>query len=110
MIARLSLAVFYIITRKLLGAFYVDQKKKGLLPSTLPSEHEQWGSTAEETKTSFDVKLNITMTVICAIPYDISTKASSACYLCYIDSTATSLTFGANTAPYGYGWIAIGKQ
>ena len=70
----------------------------------------QWGSTAEGTKTSFDVKLNITMTVICAIPYDISTKASSACYLCYIDSTATSLTFGANTVPYGYGWIAIGKQ
>lgn len=27
-----------------MGAFYVDQKKKGLLPSTLPSEHEQWGS------------------------------------------------------------------
>ena len=29
-----------------MGAFYVDQKKKGLLPSTLPSEHEseheQW--------------------------------------------------------------------
>lgn len=44
MIARLLSAVFYIITRKLLGAFYVDQKKKGLLPSTLPSEHEQWGS------------------------------------------------------------------
>lgn len=44
MIAKLSSAVFYTITRKLLGAFYVDQKKKGLLPSTLPSEHEQWGS------------------------------------------------------------------
>ena len=43
MIAKLSSAVFYTITRKLLGAFYVDQKKKGLLPSTLPSEHEQWG-------------------------------------------------------------------
>lgn len=43
MIARLLSAVFYIITRKPLGAFYVDQKKKGLLPSTLPSEHEQWG-------------------------------------------------------------------
>lgn len=42
MIARLSSAVFYIITRKLLGAFYVEQKKKGLLPSTLPQEHEQW--------------------------------------------------------------------
>ena len=27
-----------------MGAFYVDQKKKDLLPSTLPSEHEQWGS------------------------------------------------------------------
>lgn len=27
-----------------MGAFYVDQKKKGLLPSTLPSEHEQWGT------------------------------------------------------------------
>lgn len=26
-----------------MGAFYVDQKKKDLLPSTLPSEHEQWG-------------------------------------------------------------------
>lgn len=25
-----------------MGAFYVDQKKKGLLPSTLPSEHKQW--------------------------------------------------------------------
>ena len=70
----------------------------------------QWGNAAEGTKTSFDVKLNITMTVICAIPYDISTKASNACYLCYIDSTDTSLTFGANTVPYGYGWIAIGKQ
>ena len=70
----------------------------------------QWGSAIEETKTSFDVKLNITMTVICAIPYDISNKASSACYLCHINSTATSLTFGANTVPYGYGWIAIGKQ
>ena len=43
MIARLPSTVFYIITRKLLGAFYVDQKKKGLLPSTLPSEHKQWG-------------------------------------------------------------------
>ena len=31
-----------------MGAFYVDQKKKGLLPSTLPSEHEQWGLLAEE--------------------------------------------------------------
>lgn len=70
----------------------------------------QWGTAAESTKTSFDVKLNIKMTVICAIPYDISSKASSACYLCYIDSTATSLTFGANTPPFGYGWIAIGKQ
>ena len=27
-----------------MGAFYVDQKKKGLLPNTLPSEHEQWGN------------------------------------------------------------------
>lgn len=70
----------------------------------------QWGTAEESTKTSFDVKLNITMTVICAIPYDISSKASSACYLCYIDSTAISLTFGANTPPFGYGWIAIGKQ
>lgn len=44
MIARLSSAVFYTTTRKLLGAFYVDQKKKVLPPSTLPSEHKQWGS------------------------------------------------------------------
>lgn len=29
-------------TRKILGAFYVDQKKKDLPPSTLPSEHKQW--------------------------------------------------------------------
>lgn len=48
MIARLSLEVFYIITRKLVGAFYVDQKKKDLLPSTLPSEHEQWVFSAQE--------------------------------------------------------------
>ena len=72
--------------------------------------NRQWGTATESTKTSFDVKLNIKMTVICAIPYDISSKASSACYLCYINSTATSLTFGANTPPFGYGWIAIGKQ
>ena len=25
-----------------MGAFYVDQKKKDLPPSTLPSEHKQW--------------------------------------------------------------------
>ena len=46
MIAWLPSSVFYISTRKLVGAFYVDQKKKGLLPSTLPSEHEQWGTAA----------------------------------------------------------------
>lgn len=27
-----------------MGAFYVDQKKKVLPPSTLPSEHKQWGT------------------------------------------------------------------
>lgn len=48
MIARLSSEVFYIITRKLLGAFYVDQKKKDLPPSTLPSEHKQWGTATKE--------------------------------------------------------------
>ena len=72
--------------------------------------NRQWGATSEATKIEFKVNLNITMNVMCAIPYDISSKASSACYLCYIDSTTTSLTFGANTPPYGYGWIAIGKQ
>ena len=70
----------------------------------------QWGRNEEGKATDFTVNLNIAMTVICAIPYDVSTKANAACYLCYINSTATSLTFGANTAPYGYGWVAIGKQ
>lgn len=35
--------MFYIITRKLLGAFYVDQKKMDLPPSMLSSAIEQWG-------------------------------------------------------------------
>lgn len=34
--------MFYIITRKLLGAFYVDQKKMDLPPSMLSSAIEQW--------------------------------------------------------------------
>ena len=72
----------------------------------------QWGSTAEETKTSFDVKLNITMNVMCAIPYDISSNPSSICYLCWMNEKTTTMTlaFCASTVPYGFGWIAIGKQ
>ena len=31
-----------------MGAFYVDQKKKDLPPSTLPSEHKQWGTATKE--------------------------------------------------------------
>lgn len=38
-------------TRKILGAFYVDQKKKDLPPSTLPSEHKQWGYSSSKSKT-----------------------------------------------------------
>jgi hypothetical protein len=64
MIARLSLEVFYIITRKLVGAFYVDQKKKDLLPSTLPSEHEQWGQTNAERTTSFNITFHRTVFVV----------------------------------------------
>lgn len=60
MIARLSSAVFYIITRKLLGAFYVDQKKKDLPPRTLPSEHKQWiKATVTVTDTSFALPVNM---------------------------------------------------
>ena len=70
----------------------------------------QWGRDSEDKATDFTVNLNIAMTVICAIPYDVSSKVNGACYLCYINSTATSLTFGANTPPFGYGLIAIGKQ
>ena len=71
MIARLSSAVFYIITRKILGAFYVDQKKKGLLPSTLLSEHEQWGTTGKKMENiTFPIAFSSTKNVILLInPY-----------------------------------------
>lgn len=59
MIARLSSAVFYIITRKLLGAFYVDQKKKDLPPSTLPSEHKQWGALYETQNLTLPIKASL---------------------------------------------------
>ena len=71
---------------------------------------KQWGNNSDGENTTITVNLNIAMTVLSAIPFDISTKANSACYLCWISSTTTSITFGANTAPYGYGWVAIGKQ
>lgn len=71
---------------------------------------KQWGNNSDGENTTTTVNLNIVMTVLSAIPFDISTKANSACYLCWISSTTTSITFGANTAPYGYGWVAIGKQ
>ena len=75
MIARLLSSVFYIITRKLLGAFYVDQKKKGLLPSTLPSEHEseheQW-IYADITSSANTIHYPITMSrTLTAIAVDI---------------------------------------
>ena len=71
----------------------------------------QWGVITEETSTSFNVNLNVTMNVICAIPYDISSKPSSICYLCWMNekTTTTTLAFCASTVPYGFGWIAIGK-
>lgn len=72
----------------------------------------QWGVMTEETSTSFFVHLNVTMNVICAIPYDISSNPSSICYLCWMNEKTTTMTlaFCASTVPYGFGWIAIGKQ
>lgn len=74
--------------------------------------NRQWGVMSEETSTSFNVNLNVTMNVICAIPYDISSNPSSICYLCWMNekTTTTTLAFCASTVPYGLGWIAIGKQ
>ncbi|AXB82770.1 hypothetical protein ACT01_11290 [Megasphaera hexanoica] len=71
----------------------------------------QWGVMSEETSTSFNVNLNVTMNVICAIPYDISSNPSSICYLCWMNEKTTTMTlaFCASTVPYGLGWIAIGK-
>ena len=71
----------------------------------------QWGVMTEETSTSFNVNLNVTMNVICAIPYDISSNPSSICYLCWMNEKTTTMTlaFCASTVPYGFGWIAIGK-
>lgn len=54
--------------------------------------------------------MNISMNVYSAIPIDISGNASNACYLCWINSTNSSLTFGGKEAPYGFGWMAIGTQ
>lgn len=70
----------------------------------------QWGAMTEETSTSFNVNLNVTMNVICAIPYDISSNPSSICYLCWMNEKTTTMTlaFCASTVPYGFGWIAIG--
>ena len=72
----------------------------------------QWGAMTEETRTSFNVNLNVTMNVMCAIPYDISSNPSSICYLCWMNEKTTTMTlaFCASTVPYGFGWIAIGKQ
>ena len=76
MIARLSLEVFYIITRKLVGAFYVDQKKKDLLPSTLPSEHEQWGNNIQITSggygAGFVYPIVFQTKVLAVIPFDVN--------------------------------------
>lgn len=70
----------------------------------------QWGAMTEETRTSFNVNLNVTMNVMCAIPYDISSNPSSICYLCWMNEKTTTMTlaFCASTVPYGFGWIAIG--
>lgn len=74
--------------------------------------NRQWGAMTEETRTSFNVNLNVTMNVMCAIPYDISSNPSSICYLCWMNEKTTTMTlaFCASTVPYGFGWIAIGKQ
>lgn len=115
MIARLSLAVFYIITRKLLGAFYVDQKKKGLLPSTLPSEHEQWGlSETNEYGTAWVI---FPISFI-HIPVVLATHNGLDAVAAYISSDNRSPTQVAiilrkikdNSAgnKWGLGWIAIG--
>lgn len=74
------------------------------------SDFKQWGKSSEDKNTTIDVNMNISMDVYSAIPFDISSNASNACYLCWVASTNSSLTFGGKEAPYGYGWMAIGKQ
>ena len=54
-----------------MGAFYVDQKKKDLLPSTLPSEHEQWGITTEVHARSY-VQLPISATPLVVVATDMN--------------------------------------
>lgn len=47
-----------------MGAFYVDQKKKDLLPSTLPSEHEQWvNALASDANVGHDFTLPLSCSV-----------------------------------------------
>ena len=115
MIARLLSSVFYIITRKLLGAFYVDQKKKGLLPSTLPSEHEseheQWGN-GKTSKLIGEVAFPIDYSKpLAAVPYDITGKGGIAyvAAIVSINNTGFTVTTDSNNESLGaFGWISVG--
>lgn len=61
-----------------MGAFYVDQKKKDLLPSTLPSEHEQWGSFVSVDNESFII-LPISATPIQVVVVDMASSGIPLC-------------------------------
>ncbi len=81
-----------------------------MMPNGLPLGYRQWGQSSEAKNTTINVNMNISMNVYSAIPFDISRDALKACYLCWVASTNSSLKFGGKEAPYGFGWMAIGKQ
>ena len=118
--------VFYIITRKLVGAFYVDQKKEDLLPSTLPSEHEQWGDNIEITgagySASFEYPIVFTTKVLAVIPFDVNSgwidKAIPSVHAAWFPNEGSDdndlrwarIGFSTKNTAFGaYKFVAIGK-
>lgn len=74
-----------------MGAFYVDQKKKDLLPSTLPSEHEQWGIVTT-TNSPHDYTLPLSMSVAFAA---VANDVGGDCHSIGITPHASTVTIAS---------------
>lgn len=98
--------MFYIITRKLLGAFYVDQKKMDLPPSMLSSAIEQWIYYS-----GYDTQAQITLPISLAnngTVVGIDGTVVDIHYAAYVSDKSTIIVHTNTTGVWGFRAIIIG--
>ena len=89
-----------------MGAFYVDQKKKDLPPSTLPSEHKQWiyhAGSGTQAQITLPISLHYS-----GVAVGMDGSVVDIRYAAYVHDESTITVYTNTTGVWGFRAIIIG--